>query len=140
MTEKIHKNFKNHIYLTVTLAAILVIINNFSDFREPLLANPLSLLSGIILMLVFVLIVSSPLFYAIHLLYKNLSKNPRVKLLQILLIPLIGSLAVPLLFEWKAYAQNDDWYGIGATVILVINMILYAANEILLFINWKKLK
>jgi hypothetical protein len=80
-----------------------------------------------------------PLLIGIYFSYVYAKKNDKKYLFSIF-IPLLGALFIPVSFYIYASIINDNWTKIGAALLIIANLIIYIVNEILLFINLKKLK
>ncbi len=55
------------------------------------------------------------------------------------MIPLIGAALIPSYYLYKSMAEQDNWFGIGAGLFGLSNLIIYIINEIYFFLNLKKL-
>lgn len=133
----IKKKILWHFLLTMISSIVLFILSiiNFSN-RASFLNKKFILQVGIfnaLKLILFVWLFLIPLFYTLIYLYKNHKRN----LAQILFMPLLGALSLPVLAVlWSAITDNI-YLAIFAWLFFFINLAFYFINEVLLI---KKLK
>lgn len=146
MNKKIPQ-IKQHIYLTALALALIAIIsiilqliNDTELYRMSIFdIIPESILFIVVWILIFG-ILTIPLIISIYITYLYLSKNRLIRILQIIIIPLIGATLIPSYYLYRAITENDNWFGIGAGLFGLSNLIIYLVNEVYFFLNLKKLK
>lgn len=129
-------------WLNAILATLLVILFIINSYKNSIRWNSnfdffVELKGGLILALA-VLTTLIPLYWSLVYLNKKTHKKGLARILEIILLPLLGSILVPglaLLIGLK----NDNGYLAGfAVIFLSINLVFYVSNEILLLITPKK--
>ncbi len=132
-------SFKDHIY--VNLIALFFIVSLFAltnYLNSGLVGNLIEGIFAILIGVIIFYISSSPLLLGLYIAFKYLSKTKILKILQLIFIPLIGALVVPLYFEIKG---DEHWTtGLAVGLFSIVNFILYLINETYLFANFKHLK
>lgn len=140
--KKSFSQIKWHIYLTIITLIIFAIISivTQSMYEKKIIFDLFDMLFFILMWILFFGIFAIPLLIAIYLTYLYLSKNKLLRIIQIIIIPLIGAGLIPFYYHYKSVSENDNWAGIAAGLFGLCGLILYLVNEIYFFIRFKKLK
>ncbi|MBU1685321.1 hypothetical protein KJ662_03635 [Patescibacteria group bacterium] len=138
MQKQVKNQINQHCVLTIACIFTLIVLQLVNNFR---VNGGFDILNGLrlcLFMLIALFVLTLPFVYSIFLTYKYLSSNRIIRTAQMILVPLLGAVFIPAMLIYKAGVNDDRWLQFGAIMGIAVNVVLYLANEILLFVNLRK--
>lgn len=143
MQEKFKKSIWLHSAVTLAVLVLYIALDTANDFRlstilDPAVVSPFNLADAIktrIYFLWFFVPALIPLLATVLWVHKSFRQN----LLARFFLPLAGTLLAPGIMYVYVCLQDDRWRGLLMVEILMVNIFVFIANEILLFLNLRKL-
>ncbi|MBU0706323.1 hypothetical protein KJ657_01460 [Patescibacteria group bacterium] len=129
-----------HIIVSLLALIPILLINLFFELSSTAVGikTLYASLSFAFSLLFFLLMLMPTTLFSIYILYRYLSRRKSVATLQKLVTPLVGISIPPLVFYWSAITNDDRWHGFGAVMTGFIGLLIYVANECLLFWTSRK--